>query len=46
LLVSSDQKYGVVWFGPVRPDVRWQVNDEQAFNVTQFQIDWESHKVA
>jgi transposase len=45
LLVSSDQNYGVDLFGPVRPDVRWQVNDEQAFDITQFQVDWESHKV-
>jgi transposase len=45
LLVNSSQEYGVDLFGPVRPDVRWQVNHEQAFDVTQFEIDWENRRV-
>jgi transposase len=45
LLVSSDRKYGVDLFGLVRPDVRWQINEEQAFDITQFKIDWENQTV-
>lgn len=32
-------------FDPVRADVRWQVHDEQAFDISRFQIDWENQKV-
>lgn len=45
LLVSSKKNYGVDLFGPVRPDVRWQVQDGAGFDITQFRIDWEHQKV-
>jgi transposase len=45
LLVKSQKEYGVDLFGPVRPDVRWQVRDEQAYDITQFQINWEKREV-
>jgi transposase len=45
LLVSSQEKYAVDLLGPVRPDVSWQRQDPQAFDITQFQIDWERHVV-
>ena len=45
LLVSSQTDFAVDLFGPVRPDVRWQVQEEQAFDITQFQIDWEHQRV-
>lgn len=45
LLVSSQRDFGITLFGPVRPDVRWQAHDEQAFDMTCFQIDWDQKKV-
>ncbi len=45
LLVTSQKNYGIDLFGPVRPDVHWQSQDEQAFDITQFQIDWVQQKV-
>lgn len=45
LLVTSPQNFGVDLMGPVRPNVHWQSQDEQAFDLPQFQIDWEQQKV-
>lgn len=45
LLVSSMKNYEVDLFGPVRPDVRWQSQDEEAFDITQFRIDWANQNV-
>jgi transposase len=45
LLVSSQKQYGVDLLGPMRPDVSWQSHDPAAFDVTQFQIDWERQVV-
>lgn len=45
LLVNSQETYGVEMLGPVRPDVRWQSQQESAFAVTQFSIDWDAQVV-
>ncbi len=45
LLVRSQSDFGIDLFGPVRPDVRWQGQDEQAFDITRFQIDWDQQTV-
>ena len=45
LLVTSREQYGIDLFGPTRPDVSWQSNDPQAFDISQFQIDWEREVV-
>jgi transposase len=45
LLVSSRDKYGVDLLGPTRPDVSWQSQDPQAFDITQFHIDWDAEVV-
>jgi transposase len=44
-LVKSQSTYGVNLLGPVRPDVSWQAQDPQAYDVTFFQIDWEAQQV-
>jgi hypothetical protein len=43
--VSSRETYGIDLLGPVRPDVSWQHQDPQAFDITQFRIDWDRHVV-
>jgi transposase len=45
LLVTSRAQYGIDLLGPMRPDVSWQSQDPQAFDITQFQIDWERQLV-
>lgn len=45
LLVSSHDKYGVDLLGPTRPDVSWQRQNPQAFDLTQFHIDWDAQRV-
>ncbi len=44
-LVDSRDTFGVALLGPVRVDSRWQARAEGAFDLTQFQIDWEKKKV-
>jgi transposase len=45
LLVTSREQYGIDLLGPMRPDVSWQNQDSQAFDITRFQIDWERQVV-
>jgi hypothetical protein len=45
LLVTSREQYGIDLLGPMRPDVSWQSQDPQAFDITQFQIDWQRQVV-
>jgi transposase len=45
LLVDSQTQHSVDLLGPMRPDVRWQSQDEQAFDMSEFQIDWEKQVV-
>lgn len=40
LLVSSRQDYGVQLVGPVRPDVSWQAQHADRYDIAQFRIDW------
>jgi transposase len=41
LLVTSQEHYGIDLLGPVRPDVSWQHQDPNAFDITHFQVDWD-----
>ena len=45
LLARSQTEYGVDLIGPLRPDVSWQAQDERAFDISHFQIDWAAHQV-
>jgi transposase len=45
LLAHSQNEYQVKLLGPLRPDVSWQAKDEQAFDITHFQINWVTHQV-
>jgi transposase len=40
-LVVSEEDYGVDLLGPVLPDSSWQARQEDAYDVTRFQIHWE-----
>jgi transposase len=45
LLIDSLTLYNVQLLGPMRPTTSWQSRDENAFDISHFQIDWEN-KVA
>lgn len=45
LLVSSQQDYGIELIGPVRPDSSWQAKTPEAYDLSQFVIDWEEQRV-
>jgi len=45
LLVGSQFEHGVRLVGPVRPDVSWQAQANQGFDISHFAIDWEAQRV-
>jgi transposase len=44
-LVASQHDYHVTLTGPMRQDQSWQAHDEQAFDTSQFVIDWDQEVV-
>jgi transposase len=44
-LVGSQQDYQVTLTGPMRQDPSWQAHDPQAFEASQFLIDWDQEVV-
>lgn len=44
LLVESDRSFGIELIGPVRPDVSWQARVPDAYDLSQFHIDWAAHQ--
>ncbi len=44
-MVSSALQYGIELLGPVIVDPSWQGRARQGFSVSDFSIDWESHRV-
>jgi hypothetical protein len=40
--VQSRQQYGIDLIAPTRADHKWQAKDQQGFDTSQFQIDWEA----
>jgi transposase len=44
-LVKSQSQYGVNLVGSVRPDVSWQAQSAEAYDVARFQIDWTAQQV-
>ena len=45
LLVDSLHEFGIELIGPVRPDVSWQAQAANGYDLSQFQIDWEKQQV-
>lgn len=45
LLVDSRCDHGVRLVGPVRPDVSWQVQSDEGFDISRFVIDWDGKRV-
>ena len=45
LLVGSQFEHGVRLVGPMRPDVSWQAQANQGFDIAHFAIDWEAEHV-
>ncbi len=44
-LLLQAQEQGITLVGPTHPDVSWQARTDGAFDLTQFQIDWQQQKV-
>jgi len=44
-LVNSQEDYQVNLVGPIREDESWQARDKDAFDFTQFEIDWDNESV-
>src|SRR2546421_8385797 len=42
--VQSQQEYGIDLIAPTRADHKWQAKEQQGFDASSFQIDWEAHK--
>jgi len=42
--VQSQQEYGIDLIAPTRADHKWQAKEQQGFDESLFQIDWEAHK--
>lgn len=45
LLVDAQDDFGITICGPVKKDVRWQANEPDGLDLSQFQIDWEQRTV-
>jgi len=45
VLASSQDQHQIELLGPVRADVSWQAQTEEAFDITCFTIDWDSQTV-
>ncbi|MBA3534979.1 MAG: IS1182 family transposase [Ardenticatenales bacterium] len=44
-LIVASQQAGITITGPVRPDVSWQAQTENAYDLSAFTIDWENQRV-
>lgn len=44
-LVNAQQDYQIRLIGPVPPDTSWQARQQQGFDLSAFQIDWQAHTV-
>jgi transposase len=42
--VQSREQYGIDLIAPTRADHKWQAKEQQGFDTSQFQIDWEAQK--
>lgn len=45
VLVSSQKRYGIELFGPVRPDNSWQTQENRGYAIEHFHIDWDTQTV-
>jgi transposase len=44
LLLSSPADYGITLLGPVAPDPTWQARTPDAFDVSDFHLDWDTRQ--
>src|SRR5262245_16043051 len=44
LLVQSPHDFGIELLGPVRPDVSWQAQEAQTYDIRHFTIDWQGQR--
>jgi len=44
LLVQSTHDFSIELLGPVRPDVSWQAQEAQTYDLRQFTIDWQGQR--
>lgn len=43
-LLDSSTQYGIQLVGPTRPDVSWQAQQPDAYDITRFHIDWQAEQ--
>lgn len=44
-LLTSQRSYQIDLIGPTRPDVSWQAQQAEAFDISHFQIDWAARQI-
>lgn len=44
-LLDSREMYGVELLGPMRPDGSWQARDSEAYDLSQFMVNWDEETV-
>jgi transposase len=44
-VLTSQLEYGIDLVGPMRPDVSWQAQQPDTFDLSHFQIDWSARQV-
>ena len=44
ILVESKEQHGIKLIGPVRPDISWQANLPERYDISQFHIDWDAKR--
>ena len=45
LLLNSQKHYGVTIIGPMRPNASWQSKTSEAYDLSKFQINWNTKRV-
>lgn len=45
LFIGSSKRYGIELVGPMRPNGSWQTKQPEAYDLSQFQVNWRTHRV-
>ena len=45
LFIGSSKRYGSELVGPMRPNGSWQTKQAEAYDLSQFQVNWRTHRV-
>lgn len=45
LVIGSSKRYGIELVGPMRPNGSWQTKQPEAYDLSQFRVNWRTHRV-